>query len=233
MHLINLMKNLKLNKQKDAMKIIVCLNWLRPYIPRLSEKIHNLTNLLKKENKTKKISSAQITEIKETIGKIDANLILRRPMLNAVNYIFADASDIGYGSVIIQNQHIVALNSGKFSQPQRNYSVDEHELLALLKCIEAHQKILYGSKIIYHTDHRNLLFNQKVKNSRIERWKIILEEYDITFEYVKGINNGLADFLSREFGYKEEKSEIVMFNEIHNRESTRKIQTPYIKLSKK
>ena len=38
---------------------------------------------------------------------------------------------------------------------------------------------------------------QRTGNSKVNNWALSLEEYEITFEYIKGIKNTLADAMSR------------------------------------
>lgn len=91
--------------------------------------------------------------------------------------------------------------SKKLNSAQRNYSVVEKELLAL---IWAHQHFsVYIQSacdaITIFTDHQPLKFLNKFKhkNQRLTRWSLFLQEYNLNIKHVKGTNNVLADCLSR------------------------------------
>lgn len=119
-------ENFRLNTKKDAMKIAGVINWLRPFLPRISEKIISITDLLKGQAKNRQLKLSQVEK--------DAILVkLKKILTESVNIsyptpdkpfkIFADASDYGYGSIIIQEDKIVGLHSGKFQKHERNYTV--------------------------------------------------------------------------------------------------------------
>lgn len=81
---------------------------------------------------------------------------------------------------------------------QKNYSVSDKELLAVVKGIENYRHYLLGKKFELRTDHKALEFMWKTKNtnSRILRWALKLADYDFTIKYIKGEEN-IADGLSR------------------------------------
>jgi hypothetical protein len=58
------------------------------------------------------------------------------------------------------------------------------------------RNILFGQKIIIHTDHQNILY-KKLSSDRITRWRLLLEEYGPEYVHVKGTDNIVADALSR------------------------------------
>ena len=55
--------------------------------------------------------------------------------------------------------------------------------------------MLYGGKIFIYTDHKNLIF-RTLSQSRVLRWKLSLEGFDINWEYIPGKKNVLADCFS-------------------------------------
>jgi hypothetical protein len=54
-----------------------------------------------------------------------------------------------------------------------------------------------GYPIIVYTDHKNNTFNGLKAFDCVLRWHLLLEEYGVTFEYLPGKKNGVADALSR------------------------------------
>jgi hypothetical protein len=88
--------------------------------------------------------------------------------------------------------------SRTMDKAQRNYSVTDKELLAVVKSVEFFRRYLMGKNFILRTDHEALTFIQTNKNptGRFLRWGLRLQEFDFTPEFIKGEKNG-ADGLSR------------------------------------
>ena len=58
--------------------------------------------------------------------------------------------------------------------------------------------MLWGQKIIVYTDHQNLIREALGSTSdRVLRWRLLLEEFGPEIEYIKGIDNTVADAISR------------------------------------
>ena len=58
--------------------------------------------------------------------------------------------------------------------------------------------MLWGQRIRVYTDHKNL--QQKaigLASDRVYRWRLILEEYGPEITYIKGVDNTVADAISR------------------------------------
>ena len=62
-----------------------------------------------------------------------------------------------------------------------------------------HYLIATKSTVKCLSDHRSLSFlkNGRETGGRIARWALSLAEYDYEIEYIKGVDNQLADLLSR------------------------------------
>lgn len=110
--------------------------------------------------------------------------------------VYTDASDHQLGGVIVQNGFPVAFYSRKLNSAQRNYTTMEKELLSIVETAEHHRGILWGFKVHFHSDHKNLSFDN-FNSERVRRWRLLLEEFDYTFEYTPGKDNMVADMLSR------------------------------------
>ena len=118
-----------------------------------------------------------------------------------------DASGVGIGAVLLQKDplsgilHPVAYHSAKLKKHQMNYSTIEKEALALVLALQRFECYLHPSPetIEVYTDHNPLAFLQamKNKNQRILRWALLTQPFNLQIRHIKGVDNLLADTLSR------------------------------------
>ena len=102
----------------------------------------------------------------------------------------------------VQKVHTYA--SKTLAGPQLNYATTEKELLAVVFAIDKFRSYLVGAKVIIYTDHAALkyLLTKKDAKPRLIRWILLLQEFDIEIRNKKGVENSVADHLSR-LQYKE------------------------------
>ena len=110
--------------------------------------------------------------------------------------IHTDASKVQLGGIISQKERPIAFYSRKLNPAQTKYSITELELLSIVEILKEYRTILLGNKIVIYTDHKNLEC-KNFKVDRVIRWRLILEEYAPTIQYIKGKANQAADALSR------------------------------------
>ena len=51
--------------------------------------------------------------------------------------------------------------------------------------------MLYSAVLNLYTDHKNLIF-KTLSQQQVRRWRLWLEDYNITFQYIKGEKNILS-----------------------------------------
>ena len=131
------------------------------------------------------------------------DLLLRIPDPSLPFKIQIDASTIGIGAVLVQTRPNgdlpVAYLSKKFTSTQMNWPTTEQECYAIICAIEKWHKYLDGRSFIIETGHKPLLpLNLKQQfNSKSERWRLKLQQYQFTIRYINGKRNTAADYLSR------------------------------------
>jgi hypothetical protein len=194
---LNILQNLPMPQTKSQLrKILGTLNFFRNLLPNFSQRLANVTSLL--QNNTSFIwSSNHTTTISNVVQDIIKTATLHHPDFSKTFELYADASDQAIGAALLQNGSPIFFISQKLTIPQRHYSTSEKELLAIVITLQKLRKFLLGTNIDVFTDHRNLTHLEASTNTRLQRWSLLLNEFNLTIRYLAGSHNSLADFLSR------------------------------------
>ena len=195
--------------RKELARFLGMAGYYRNFCLNFSEIAAPLTNLL-----SKKVKFVWTDDCQMAFDKVKL-LLQKSPVLKSPDYekpfkLIIDSSDIGTGSVLVQEasdglDHPVSYFSKKFLKYQKNYSVVEKETLSLVLALE-HFDVYLGStpfKIKVYTDHNPLTFlkTMKNKNQRLVRWSLALQEYNLEIQHIiPGSENVVADALSRCIG---------------------------------
>ena len=187
------------------MRFLGMAAYYRKFCHNFSTVTEPLTTLLKKGEMFSWSVACQ-----EAFDRIKS-ILLSEPVLMAPSFekpfsLFVDASDIGIGAVLLQEDangmdHPVCYYSRKFNSHQHNYLAVEKEKLALVLSLQHFEVYLSPSvsPVQVYTDHNPLTYIQRMKNhnKRLLRWSLILQEYELEIRHVKGCNNVAAGALSR------------------------------------
>jgi len=127
--------------------------------------------------------------------------VLALPLEGAEYSVYTDASGVGLGCVLMQQDRVIAYGSRQLKVHERNYPTHDLEFGAVVFALKIWRHYLYGVKCTIYTDHQSLkyIFVQKDLNLRQRRWVEFITDYDIDFVYVPGKANSVADALSRQF----------------------------------
>lgn len=126
------------------------------------------------------------------------HLIAKETLLAYPDFNKKFASDFQLGTVIMQENKPLAFISRKLTSAQRNYTTTEKELLSIVKTLKEFRNILLGYKIKVFTDHKTLTYEStECSLQRAQRWRGIIQEFDIEFKFITGKANKVADAISR------------------------------------
>jgi len=118
-------------------------------------------------------------------------------------YLDCDASDVGLGAVLSQNQDgaevVIAYASRTLSRPESNYDVTKRELLAIIFGLKTFRQYLLGRKFVIRTDHSALQWLRRTPEpmGQLARWLTFVEQFQFELIHRPGAKHGNADGLSR------------------------------------
>ena len=125
--------------------------------------------------------------------------VLTQPTSGKEYTLYNDASGVGLGCVLMQNDKVIAYASRQLKSHEQNYPTHDLELAAVVFALKIWRHYLYGEKCRIYTDHKSLkyLLTQKELNLRQRRWLELFKDYDCIIDYHPGKANVVADALSR------------------------------------
>ena len=190
--------------KKQVRSFLGAVNYYRKFIPHCAELMAPLTDLTRKAAPNvvswTSVLDNSFKELKEALAKAP---ILKLPDFSRPFVIQTDASGVGLGCVLMQNyesiNHPIAYASRKLLERERRYSVEERECLAIMWGIEKFDRYLFGKEFVIETDHCGLQYMKegRMKNARVMRWSLALQNYSFKVNYIKGCDNVVSDYLSR------------------------------------
>jgi hypothetical protein len=114
--------------------------------------------------------------------------------------VYCDTSRLGLGSVLMQDDKVIAYLSRQLCPHELNYPTHDLELAAMVYALKTWCHYLMGNRCEIYTDHKSLkyIFSHKELNMRQRRWIELIKDYDLGIHYHPGKENMVADALSRE-----------------------------------
>lgn len=197
--------------KKDLQRLMGFINYLREYIPNLASVSTPLRELMKNS------VVFDWLPLHDKCMNYIKKLIIESPLLKPFNEkemitLQTDASKNGLGCTLLQDKRPVCFASRSLTDAETRYAQIEKEMLAVVFACQKFHSYIYGRNVEIVTDHKPLLgimkkdYN-KIPSSKLQRMKLRLEKYRLTFTYLPGKFLYLADWLSRSFSKKIEKED--------------------------
>ena len=126
---------------------------------------------------------------------------MRYPDYSLIIILTTDASNEGAGVDLsegkIGKDLPIASASRCLNRAEKNYSTTERELLVIVWGLRYFRPYLHGTKFTIVTDHKPLTWIVSVEDrgSRLQRWRIKMEDYGYEIVFKKGVSNANADTL--------------------------------------
>ena len=136
------------------------------------------------------------------------NMLVSPPIMRSPNWdlpfeIMCDASDYAIGAVLGQREDkkafVIYYANKTLDSAQANYTTTEKEFLAVVFALEKFRSYIVGSPVTIFTDHAALkyLLSKQDTKPRLTRWILLCQEFNLTIKDKKGVENVVADHLSR------------------------------------
>ena len=141
--------------KKDVQRLLGLINYVRKFIPNLSEFTAPLRELLVKNKPWQwgKSQNQSFERIKELLvsKKCLAYYAVQKPVKIQV-----DASKLGIGTVLLQDDRPVAYTSKCLTATQQRYAPIEWEMLAVVFGCQRFYQYIHGKKVTIQSDHKPL-----------------------------------------------------------------------------
>lgn len=194
--------------KKSLRSFLGLLSFYRCYVPGFAQHAAPLTDLTKNKVKNKiqfnDMERAAFNKLKDLLCSVTA---LQSPDYSKEFIIHTDASDIAIGASLSQYDddmttlRPLAFASKKLSDTQRRWAAAERECYATVYALQAWDVFIFGYNIVLYTDSSPLSFiaSSSTISSKMCRWSLILQRYNITVKHISGAQNIVADCLSRAY----------------------------------
>jgi len=125
--------------------------------------------------------------------------VLAVPNFNKLFEVDYDASGVGIGAILMQDERLIAYFSEKLNDSRKNYSTYDKEFYALVRALDHWSHYLRPKQFLFHSDHEALKYSngQHKLNPRHAKWVKFLQSFSFVAKHKKGSTNVAVDALSR------------------------------------
>lgn len=206
--------------KNELQKLLGMINYLRNFIPNLSERISPFRDLLKK-NVIWEWTDTHNRALSDLKSVICSSQVLASFDPAKIIEIQCDASKNALGFCMLQEGKPVHFGSRSLNNAELEYAQVEKELLAIcFATSKLHNYIYRHQDVIVFTDHLPLIsiINKplnRIVNNRLRRLKLKLIDYQFKIKYLPGKHMYIADYLSRCGNKMSQPKDALMDDYIH------------------
>lgn len=186
--------------QKELRQFLGMASFLRIYTSKFAQVAAPLNELLSTKKAWEWTASHQ-KSFENLLEAMTQLVKLGTPKPGGGYEIHTDASDLGIGAVLYQNQEdgLVPLwaVSKAFTKAERVWSTTEKELFAIVFALQRFHDFARIGKVRVRTDHAPLTYLKGKTTGKLGRWSLWLQQYDLEITHIKGEENLIPDWLSR------------------------------------
>ena len=187
---------------KEVKQFLGLVGYYRKFAPRFADISRVLTHLTKKDVEFKWTPKCEycFQILKDFLQKAP---MVRYPDPQASYTLYTGASKYAYAGILTQHNdstdHPITYISGFFRGSQLNWTTLTKEAYTIYMSIKKLSFYIDTAIITVKSDHLPLkkFLEKNTMNSKVNNWAVELEAQNITFKYIPGIRNTLADTLSR------------------------------------
>lgn len=212
--------------KKAVQRVLGLGNYFREFIPNYADRVTALSELTKEDAPWEWGEAQQHAFTFLTTVLTNSPIVLPFPHPEGRFILSTDASDVAVAAVLQQDipghpRQVIAYLSKTLTDGQRTWHTTEKEAFAIIFGVDALSVYLRNSReqFTIQCDHAALQYIQNmkskkgIKNAKIERWSLFLQEYNYKVDHIKGSENVPADVLSRA-PYSESAFEIAVNDRI-------------------
>nr|GEX55989.1 hypothetical protein [Tanacetum cinerariifolium] len=172
-------------------------SFYRPFFWKFSSIIAPLTECMKGGQFTWTSEAAMTFDILK--AKVTEASVLALPNFDEVFQVECDASWVGIGGVLSQNQRPIAFFSEKLNDARRKYSTYDKEFYAIVRSLGILRHYLLSSEFVLFSDHEALKFinRQHKLKPRHAKWVEFIQDFLFVIRHKVGSDNQVTDALSR------------------------------------
>jgi transposase InsO family protein len=187
---------------KEVRSFLGCAGYYRQCLQNFAEMAAPLVALTRK-GELFRFGESERTAFESLKEALCSDQVMAYPDASKPYKLYTDASNYCIGGILVQEtdgiERPIQYISKQLSEGQKKWSAIEREAFAVIYALQKLRPYLWGAQFTVYTDHKPLLslFKAEIKNTRVQRWAMLISEFGCKIEYRKGKTLVRADMLSR------------------------------------